>query len=53
MSYQIFHATQVKRYAIITDQHGIYELPHELPKDFRLRKLVNVRRVSELHKVID
>ena len=30
MFYQIFFALQVKRSAIITYKHGIYELPHEL-----------------------
>ena len=39
MFYQIFLSPQVKRCAIITDKHGIYELPHELPKDLRPRKL--------------
>ena len=32
MFYQIFLSPQVERYAIITYKHGIYELPHELPK---------------------
>ena len=29
----------MNRWEIITYKHGIYELPHELPKDLRLRKL--------------
>ena len=37
MFYQIFLSPQVKRIASITYKHGIYELPHELPKDLRLR----------------
>ena len=41
MFYQIFLSVQVKRCAIITYKHGIYELPHELPKDLRLRILGN------------
>ena len=32
---------------IITYKHGIYELPHELPNDLRLRKLGNIRKVSK------
>ena len=40
MFYQIFLSPQVKRWAIITYKHGIYELPHELPDELRLRKLV-------------
>ena len=41
MFYQIFLLPQVKRCAIITYKHGIYELPHELPNDLRLRILGN------------
>ena len=41
MFYQIFFSPQVKRCAIITYKHGIYELPHELPNDLRLRILEN------------
>ena len=38
MFYQIFLSPQVKQWAIITYKHGIYELPHELLNDLRLRK---------------
>ena len=31
MFYQIFLLQQMKRCAIISYKHGIYELPHELP----------------------
>ena len=37
MFYQIFFSPKVKRCAIFTDKHGIYELIHELPNDLRLR----------------
>ena len=37
----IFFSPQVKRCTIITCKHGIYELPHELQNDLRLRILVN------------
>ena len=37
MFHQIFLSPQVKRCAIITYKHGIYELPHELTKVLRLR----------------
>ena len=50
MFYKIFLLPKVKRWAIITYKHGIYELPHELPND--LRKLGNVRKVSKLHRMI-
>ena len=39
--YQIFLSPQVKRCAIITYKHGIYELPHELPYELRLSILGN------------
>ena len=39
MFYQIFLSPQVKRSAIISNKHGIYELPHELVTDFRLKIL--------------
>ena len=39
MFYQIFLSLQVKQSAIISNKHGIYKLPHELPNDLRLRNL--------------
>ena len=50
MFYQIFFPPQVKRCTII--KHGIYEFPHELPNDLRLKKIENVRKVSKLHRMI-
>ena len=41
MFYQIFLSPQVKRWAIITDKLGIYELSHELPNNLRLTILAN------------
>ena len=54
MFYQIFLSPQVKRWAIVTYKHGIYELPNELPNDLRLRKeiLGNIRKMSKLHRMI-
>ena len=43
MLHQIFIYPQLKRWAIITYKHGIYELPHELPKNLRLRILGNYK----------
>ena len=37
----MFLSPQVKRWAIITYKHGIYELPHELLNDLRLWILGN------------
>ena len=33
--YQFLFSPQVKRSVIISNKHGIYELPHELLKDLR------------------
>ena len=41
MFHHIFNSPQVKRWEIISFKHGIYEMPHELPNDLRLRKLKN------------
>ena len=41
MFYQIFLPPQVKRWAIIAYKHCMYELPHELSNDLRLRILGN------------
>ena len=37
--YQFFIRPQVKRRVIISNKHGIYELPHDLPNDLKLRIL--------------
>ena len=55
MFYQILLSSEVKRSMIIINKYGIYELPHELPNNLRLkdlRKLENIRKVSKLHKFI-
>ena len=41
MFYQIFLSPQVKQWVIITYKHGIFELPHDLPHDLRLKILGN------------
>ena len=47
---QIFLSRQVKRWAIITYKHCIYELPHELPNDSRLEKQkINFSRCALFH----
>ena len=43
MSNQVFLSPQIKRWAIITYKHDIYQLPHELEKDLRLRILKNYK----------
>ena len=37
MFYRIFFSPQEKRGAIITYEHGTYEVPHELSNDLRLQ----------------
>ena len=37
----IFFSPQVKRFPIITYKYGIYEFPHALPNDLKLRILEN------------
>ena len=37
--YEILFSPQVKRSVIISNKHGIYELPHKLPNDVKLRIL--------------
>ena len=39
--YQIFFSPQVHQSVIISNKHGIYELPDELAKDLRLKILGN------------
>ena len=51
---QILILPQVKRCSIITYKYGIYELPHNLLSDLRLkdyRRLGNIRKVK-LHRLI-
>ena len=50
MFYQIFLSPQVKQIVIISNEHGIYELPHELLNDLRLRILgtLEILRRSEM-----
>ena len=49
---QIFFSPEVKTSVIISNKHGIYELPHELRNDLRLRKLGNIRKISKFHIII-
>ena len=48
---------QVKQSVIITNKHSIYELPHELPNDLRVktqdpRKLGKISKISKLNRII-
>ena len=37
MFYNVFFSSQMKRSLIISNKHGIFGLPHDLPNDLRLR----------------
>ena len=54
MFYQIFLSPQVKRCTIITYKHGMYGLPHKLPKTTYddLSKLGNIRKLSKPQRMI-
>ena len=39
MFHKIFVSPQVERIVIISNKHGIYELPYKLPYNLRLRTL--------------
>ena len=47
MFYQILLSLQVKRCTIITYKHGMYELPHNLPNDLRLKIFFFWHELSE------
>ena len=49
---KIFVSPKVKRIVIISNKHGIYELPHELPNDLRLRTLGNIKKISKPRRII-
>ena len=57
--YQISNLTQVKRSATISNKLGVYELPHELPKDLssglgsqEIRKNQENLKVCQNYKVV-
>ena len=51
--YQIFFSPQVKQSVIINNKHGIYELPQELPNNFRLRIPGNYERSGKSQSIIE
>ena len=48
MFYQIFFSPYVKQSGIISNKHGTYELPDKLPNNLRLRKSVNISKISKM-----
>ena len=51
--YQIFLSPQVEPNVVIFFEKGIYDLPHELPNNLRLRILQNyIRKIAAFHGII-
>ena len=46
---QMFLSPNVKRSAIISNKHGIYEIPHELPNDLRN---LQIRKYQQILKTL-
>ena len=42
-----------KRSAIVSNKQGVYELPHELPNDIRLRILGNKKKSGESPNLLE
>ena len=53
MFYQILISPQVNRGEIITYKNGIYELPHKLPNDLRLRNYGNLEILGKFLNLIE
>ena len=47
MFYQTFLSPEVKRSAFISDKHDIYQFPHKLPDEFRLRILASKKKAGK------
>ena len=53
MFHGVLLSSQVKRSAVISNKHAIYELPHELTNDLTLRISGNQERSGTTQKFID
>ena len=53
MFYQISLLIEVKRISIVSNERCIYELPHELQIDFRLRILENYEKSEKSWNLIE
>ena len=53
MFYQVFLSEKVKQSAIISNKHGIYELPNELMNDLRLRILGNKEKSGKFQHLLE
>ena len=53
MLQQIFASPQVKRSAIVSNKHGVYELPHELPNVSRPLNLGNYENSGKSQNLLE
>ena len=53
MFYQTFLSTQVRRKAILSNKHGICELPDELPNSLRLSILGKQERSGKYQNLVE
>ena len=53
MFYHIFISPKVKLSVIISNKHGIYDLPHEMPNDLRRKILGNQENSGKSQNFIE
>ena len=53
MFYQFFLSPQVKRSVIISNKHGVHELPHELPDNLKLRISANKENLGKSQNLLE
>ena len=53
MFYQILFSPQAKRSAVISNKHGIFELPQELLNDLRLGILENLKMSGKFQNLTE
>ena len=53
MFYQMFLEPIVKRSPIISNKQGVYELPHVLPNDLRLRIIESKEKYGESLNLVE
>ena len=53
MFYQFFLSPQVKRSVIISNKHGVHELPHELPDNLKLRISGNKENLGKSQNLLE
>ena len=53
MFHQILLSPRVKRNSIISNKQSVYELPHKLPNDLRLRILGNKEKSGKSQNLLE